>query len=202
MAKYKKDKKDKKPFTLRFRSKKAPTQSLSVLKKKWNRGERPFYSSIFSPSKMAAASAEPLPTILARDSRFLRTLLGRYFLIVPNDGEEKRKSATRGDFNVLEVGRCAVVRVSKLLAALRNHKKRQNLRKAYLRLGERINHLVEDMHKKTATICLNRKSKACMAALAHCACFDRTAMKAEQFEQKQVVEVKEEWTSKTCSCCG
>ncbi|KAK9323115.1 hypothetical protein V1517DRAFT_321147, partial [Lipomyces orientalis] len=66
MAKYQKDKKDKKPFTLRFRSKKAPTQSLSVLKKKWN-CERSFYSSIFSSSKMAAA--EPLPTILARDSR-------------------------------------------------------------------------------------------------------------------------------------
>ncbi|KAJ8102685.1 hypothetical protein POJ06DRAFT_245349 [Lipomyces tetrasporus] len=67
------------------------------------------------------------------------------------------------------------------------------------------------MHKKTATILcanydniflpklnfhtcrkLNRKSKACMAALAHCACFDRTAMRAEQFEQTQVVEVKEE----------
>ncbi|KAJ8102686.1 hypothetical protein POJ06DRAFT_245351, partial [Lipomyces tetrasporus] len=66
-----------------------------IRSEKWNRGERPFYLSIFSPSKMAA---EPLPTILARDSRFLRTRLGRYFLIVPNDGEEKRKSATRGDF--------------------------------------------------------------------------------------------------------
>ncbi|KAK9325448.1 hypothetical protein V1517DRAFT_177160 [Lipomyces orientalis] len=55
MAKYQKDKKDKKPFTLRFRSKKAPTHSLWVLKKKWNGGERSFYSSIFSSSKMAAA---------------------------------------------------------------------------------------------------------------------------------------------------
>ncbi|KAK9325505.1 hypothetical protein V1517DRAFT_178695 [Lipomyces orientalis] len=91
MAKYKND---KKPFTLRFRSKKAPTQSLSVLKKKWNLAERSFYSSIFSPSKMAAA--EPLPTVLTRDSRLLRTRLGRYFLIVPNDSEAKTKSATRG----------------------------------------------------------------------------------------------------------
>ncbi|KAJ8100543.1 hypothetical protein POJ06DRAFT_290410 [Lipomyces tetrasporus] len=238
MAKYEKNKEDKKKFALKFRSKKAPIQSLSVLKKKWNCGT--FYSSILSSA---------LPSILARDSRLLRTRLGRYFLIIPSDGEAKTKSATRGDFvlidpgvrtfltcydsneNVVEVGRCAVVRVSKLLhhrrklqsrqAALRNHKKRQNLRKAYLRLGERINHLVEDMHKKTATfLCanydniflpklnfhtcrkLNRKSKACMATLAHCAFFDRTAMKAEQFEQTQVVEVKEEWTSKTCSCCG
>ncbi|KAK9323412.1 hypothetical protein V1517DRAFT_352257 [Lipomyces orientalis] len=191
---------------LRLRSNKAPTQSLS----------RYFYSSIFSSSKMAAA--EPLPTILARDSRLLRTQLGRYFLIVPNDGEEKRKCATRGDFvfidpgvhtfltcydsneNVDEVGRCAVVRVSKLLHHRRKLQSRLAtlLRRVYLRLGERINHLVEDMRKKT----LNRKSKACMATLAHCAFFDRTAMKAEQFEQTQVVEVREEWTSKMCVCAG
>ncbi|KAK9324823.1 hypothetical protein V1517DRAFT_365833 [Lipomyces orientalis] len=164
MAKYQKDKKDKKPFTLRFRSKKAPTQSLSVLKKKWNRGKRSFYPY----------SHQPLPTILASDSRLLRTRLGRYFLIVAKDAEEKRKSATRGDFvfidpgvrifltcydsneNVVEVGRCAVVRVQSRLAALRNYQKRQNLRRADLRLGERINHLVEDMHKKTATfLCAN-----------------------------------------------
>ncbi|KAK9326046.1 hypothetical protein V1517DRAFT_312532, partial [Lipomyces orientalis] len=67
MTKYQKNKKDKKPFTLRFRSKRAPTQSFSVLKKKWNGGERSFYSSIFSSSKIAAA--ELLRTILARDSR-------------------------------------------------------------------------------------------------------------------------------------
>ncbi|ODQ74047.1 hypothetical protein LIPSTDRAFT_116380 [Lipomyces starkeyi NRRL Y-11557] len=36
MTKYKKYQKQ---FTLKFGSKKAPTQSLSVLKKKWNRGE-------------------------------------------------------------------------------------------------------------------------------------------------------------------
>ncbi|KAK9357094.1 hypothetical protein V1504DRAFT_465691, partial [Lipomyces starkeyi] len=77
------------------------------------------------------------------------------------------------------------------------------------------------MHKKAATfLCanydsiflpklnfhtcrnLNRKSKACMATLGHCAFFDRTAMKAEQFKPTRAVEVKEEWTSKTCSCSG
>ncbi|KAK9364918.1 putative transposase DNA-binding domain-containing protein [Lipomyces kononenkoae] len=244
MAKYKNT---KKPFTLKFRSKYAPTQNLSVLKKKWNR-KLGFYSSIFSPSNMAAA--EQLPTKLERDSRLLRTLSGKYFLVRPSVAKKDRgRAPTRGSFvfidpgvrtfltcydsdaNVVEVGKDAVVRVSKLLhrrrrlqsrlAALRVHKKRQNLQKAYIRLGERIIHLVEDMHKKAAVfLCanyeavflpklnfhgcrnLNKKSKASMATLRHCAFFDRAVMKAELSEQTQVVEVNEEWTSKTCSSCG
>ncbi|KAK9359191.1 hypothetical protein V1504DRAFT_441502 [Lipomyces starkeyi] len=235
MAKYKKS---NNPFTLKFRSRYAPTQSLIG-----------FYSSVFSPSNMAAA--EQLPTRLERDSRLLRTQSGRYILMTPSRARKDngKGTTTPGDFvfidpgvrtfltcydsneNVVEVGKAAVVRVSKLLhrrrklqsrlAALRDHKKRQNLRWAYIRLGERINHLVEDMHKKAAAfLCanydrvflpklnfhrcqkLNRKSKACMATFGHCAFFDRTAMKAELFERTQVVEVEEKWTSKTCSCCG
>ncbi|KAK9318572.1 hypothetical protein V1522DRAFT_427687 [Lipomyces starkeyi] len=199
MAKYKKD---KKPFTLKFRSKQAPTQSLSVLKKKWNRGDGSFFSSIFSPSKMAAA--ESLPKILTRDSRLLRKRSGRYFLITPNKGKEKRKGATPGAFVFIDLGGCCgevveaaapPAEVTRAMVALRNHIKRQNLRRAYIRLGERIDQLVEDMHKKAATfLCLNydsiflpklnfhtcrklnKKSKACMATLGHCAFFDRTAM--------------------------
>ncbi|KAK9349556.1 hypothetical protein V1523DRAFT_400024, partial [Lipomyces doorenjongii] len=173
MAKYKNS---KKPFTLKFRSKMAQTQSLSVLKKKWN-SKFGFYSSIFSPSNMAAA--EQLPKTLETDSRLLRTRLGHYFLIVPMRAKkDKGNGVTLGNFvfidpgvrtfltgydsneNVVEVGKVAVVRVSKLLhrrrklqsrlAALRDHKKRQNLRRAYIRLGERIDRLVEDMHKKAA----------------------------------------------------
>ncbi|KAK9385329.1 hypothetical protein V1515DRAFT_608766 [Lipomyces mesembrius] len=142
MAKYKKA---RKPFTLLFRSKNAQTQSLIGL-----------FSSIFSPSNMAAA--EQLPKCLETDSRLLRTQLGHYFLVVRSRvKKDKGKGATPGDFvfidpgvrtfltcydsneNVVEVGQAAVVRVSKLLhrrrklqsrlAALRDHKKRQNLRR-------------------------------------------------------------------------
>ncbi|KAK9310870.1 hypothetical protein V1524DRAFT_371998, partial [Lipomyces starkeyi] len=128
MAKYKKT---KNPFTLKFRSKYAPTQSLSVLKKKWNH-KLGFYSSVFSPSNMAAA--EQLPTRLERDSRLLRTQSGRYILMTPSRArKDNGKGTTPGDFvfidpgvrtfltcydsneNVVEVGKAAVVRVSKLL---------------------------------------------------------------------------------------
>ncbi|KAK9365794.1 hypothetical protein V1509DRAFT_631809, partial [Lipomyces kononenkoae] len=157
MAKYKETKRQ---FTLKARSKYAPTQSLSVLKKKWNH-KMGFYSSIFSPSNMSAA--EQLPTKLERDSRLLRTHSGKYFLMSPSPArKDDGKGKTTGDFvfidpgvrtfltcydsneNVVEVGKDAVVRVSKLLhrrrklqsrlAVLRDHKKRQNLRRAYIRL--------------------------------------------------------------------
>ncbi|KAK9318661.1 hypothetical protein V1524DRAFT_444535 [Lipomyces starkeyi] len=155
-------------------------------KKKWNRGERSFYSHSLLAVKDGCGRA----TTKYFNARFkaLEEAVGRYFLITSNKGKEKRKNATRGDFvfidpgvrtfltcydlneNVVEVGSGAVVRVSKAtrLAALRNHKRRQNLQRAYIRL-------VEDMHKKAATFL--------------CANYD-------------MVEVKEERTSKSCSCCG
>lgn len=244
MAKYRKD---GKPFSLKFRSKRAPTQSLSVLKKKWNRGERSFYHTIFSPSKLK--SAEPLPEKLTRDCRLVRTRLGEYFLMMPNKGTGKHRGESQDDFvfidpgvrtfltcydsqeRVVEIGRNAVVRIGKLLhhrrklqtklANERGHKRRQNLRRAYLRLGARTTHLVEDMHKKAALfLCqnyshvflpklnfhgcrgLNRRSKSSMATFAHCAFFDRAVMKAAEFRDCEVREVSEEWTSKTCSGCG
>ncbi|KAK9235453.1 hypothetical protein V1525DRAFT_421332 [Lipomyces kononenkoae] len=94
--------------------------------------------------------------------------------------------------NVVEVGKAAVVRVQSCCTAGESYKVGWQLfattRNA--KLGERINQLVEDMHKKAAMFrcanydrvfllklnfhtCrkLNRKSKACMATLGHCASF-------------------------------
>ncbi|KAK9374653.1 uncharacterized protein V1513DRAFT_445563 [Lipomyces chichibuensis] len=50
------------------------------------------------------AAAESSPKILTRDSRLLRKRSGRYFLITPNKGKEKRKSATPGAFVFIDPG--------------------------------------------------------------------------------------------------
>ena len=75
MAKFKKT---RAPFKLKFKTKKAPVQTLSVLKKYWNKGEKTFYSDIYSFSSMRGA--EPLPEELPRDSRLQKTRNNRLFL--------------------------------------------------------------------------------------------------------------------------
>ncbi|KAK9347514.1 hypothetical protein V1522DRAFT_450169 [Lipomyces starkeyi] len=110
---------------------KGSNTEFSVLKKKWNRGERSFYSHSLLAVKDGCGRA----TTKYFNARFkaLEEAVGRYFLITSNKGKEKRKNATRGDFvfidpgvrtfltcydlneNVVEVGSGAVVRVSKVL---------------------------------------------------------------------------------------
>ena len=235
------------PFKLRFKSKKAPAQTLSVLKKHWNKRTKSFWSKVFSSSKMR--SAEVLPEKLLMDSRLQRTRNNKFYLILPVVGEEivRKMKADKFIFidpgirtfltgydsgqNVVEIGKNAVVRIEKLkrrrrqlqskLAKLRKHKKRQNHRKALHRLDEKIQHIVRDMHKKTASyLCKNyeniflpklnyhqctrptRKTRSSMATIAHCCFHDRLTMKAEQFHSTSVHEVEEDYTSKTCSSCG
>ena len=164
------------PFNSKFNTKKAPVQTISVLKKHWNKGAKSFYGPIFSSSKIRGA--ESLPEEFPGDSRLQRTRNNKYYLIVPMVGEEiARKShaekfifidpgvrtfLTGYDSNqtVVEIGKDAVVRIEKLkrrrpqlqskLAKLRKHKKRQNHRKALHRLDGKISHIVQDMHKKSA----------------------------------------------------
>ncbi|CCE90908.1 RNA-guided endonuclease InsQ/TnpB family protein TDEL_0C00190 [Torulaspora delbrueckii] len=244
MAKFKKT---RVPFKLRFKTKKAPVQTLSVLKKYWNKGKKTFYSDIYS--SFSLRGAEPLPEELPRDSRLQRTRNNKYYLIVPMAGGEIARKPPTEKFifidpgvrtfltgydssqTVVEIGKDAIVRIEKLkrrrrqlqskLAKLRKHKKRQNHRKALHRLDEKISHIVQDLHKKSALfLCksydsiflpklnfhhctkLNRKSRSSMATLAHCSFHDRLTMKAEQFHDASVHEVEEDYTSKTCSTCG
>ena len=166
------------PFKLKFKSEKAKTQSLSVLKKYWN-NKKSFYSDVFSSTKMR--SAEKLPEQLLMDSRLQRTRHNHFYLIVPMVGEEIARDEGREKFifidpgvrtfltgydsgqNVVEIGKNAVVRTEKLkhrrrklqskLAKLKTHKKRQNHRKALHRLDEKISRILSDMHKKSA-LCL------------------------------------------------
>ena len=68
--------KKKKPFQMKFKSRKRDFKdSISVLQKKWNK-TRGFYSNIFSPKHMM--STEELPDKLPTDTKLTKTILGEY----------------------------------------------------------------------------------------------------------------------------
>ena len=90
-----------------------------------------------------------------------------------------------------------------------------------LRLGEKIYNLVIDFHRKSVKwLCmtfknifiprlnfhnfkkLGKKSKAKMASLRHCEFLERLIDKSREYPGCKVVEVTEEYTSKTCGGCG
>ena len=68
---------------MKFKSRKRDLiETISVLKKKWNR-KKGFYSKIYSSNHMA--STEPLPIKLPCDSRLTKTILGEYTIGVTTD---------------------------------------------------------------------------------------------------------------------
>lgn len=110
--------------------------------------------------------------------------------------------------------------ISKRLKLSRSIKK---LKKALIRSGERIRNLVDDCHKKTALwLCKNyntiliprlnfhrfktasttRQTRSQLSVWSHCKFVDRLINKSREFSYCKIVEVTEEFTSKTCSCCG
>lgn len=105
--------------------------------------------------------------------------------------------------------------------ALKIKPKIYKMRLALGRLGTKINNLVDELHKKLSKwLCenykriylpklnfhnfkkLNKKSKAKMASLRHCSFFERLKNKSREYPGCVVQEVKEDFTSKTCSNCG
>jgi IS605 OrfB family transposase len=109
---------------------------------------------------------------------------------------------------------------SKEMCKTINGKIKKRYRKAKLRIGEKITNLVNDMHKKLAKwLCsnytrvyipklnfhnmkkLNKKEKSKLASLKHCNFVDRLKNKSREYNCK-IIEVKEDYTSKTCSNCG
>jgi putative transposase len=102
-----------------------------------------------------------------------------------------------------------------------NHRERYHTKKALLRIFLRIKNLVDDCHKKVATfLCKNyntiyipkldlhsmknisKKVKSKLSVWRHCAFVDRLIQKSREFENCNVVVITEEYTSKTCGCCG
>jgi IS605 OrfB family transposase len=169
-------------FQLKYKSKKDPCQSLSVLGKKWNKGDKSFYKPIFNPK---IKSSETLPKTLNYDSRLLITQTGKYYLCVPEPLVIKRDNqAPQGSMIFIDpgsknfitcydpegkiitwgkrdVGRLARLfhyknKLSSKLSKITNMNKKKRMKKAVLRMNENIRNLVSDLHKKLSKwLCSN-----------------------------------------------
>jgi putative transposase len=69
-------------FKMRFRSRKASQDTITVLAKHWGR-TRGAYAALFRPGVLN--SSEALPTTLPSDSRLTRSRLGHYHLCIPQE---------------------------------------------------------------------------------------------------------------------
>jgi putative transposase len=102
-----------------------------------------------------------------------------------------------------------------------NHFNRVNLSKGLRRISLKIKNLIDDCHKKLSKwLCINyrnilipklsfhsfekmsRKNRCKMAIWSHCAFVDRLVEKSREYSGCDVKIVTEEYTSKTCGCCG
>jgi putative transposase len=123
----------------------------------------------------------------------------------------------------IEWGHNDVAKIGRLLQhkrKLQKYTKIRSFRLAFRRLNEKISNLVDDCHKKFAKyLCsnynyiliprlsfhnfkkLNKVSKNKMIAWKHCSFVDRLIYKSREYNCK-IIEVEEDYTSKTCTCCG
>ena len=224
--------------------------SLSVLGKHWNKKNN-FYSEIFNPQKLKTSEKDKLPDKLLYTSRLKRTSTKKYKLCIPqplkvceNQAREEERIIFLDpgcrDFvvgydpsgKVIVFGRNDIGRIARLLhykrklQSKRAHpdikaRKRNRLRLAQIRIGEKIRNLVTDLHRKLSKwLCenytkiylprlnfhqckkLNKKSKAKLASLRHCEFHNLLQNKTREYQNCTLYEVNESYTSKTCSHCG
>lgn len=237
-------KSQRKFFSIKYKSKKAPCQSLNVLGKHWNH-KRGNYSKIFT-SEMK--SERPLPTVLEHTCRLICfPMLGKYYICIPklltvceNQVDNKTVSIDPGvrtfatcydpDGSIIEFGKGDNALLARLLhynsklqgrMTKMKHAKRVRMKKAYLRMSLRIQDLVDDCHKKLSKwLCSNynvivipkldfsefkkisKKNRRKLLVWKHCSFVDRLVDKSREFSKCKVIVANEEFTSKTCGCCG
>lgn len=116
-----------------------------------------------------------------------------------------------------------IYKIKKNITFQRNYRRRKirNLRKVALRIHQRKRNLADDIHRKASVLLTskynyilipvlnfhnfkktNRRVKANLANMKHCLFVQRLKNKARHFENTEVIEVNEEFTTKTCSSCG
>ncbi len=238
----------KKPFKLSFKTRKGP-DSIALRSKFWNKA-KDFFSPIFSVSKMR--TSEPLPKKIYYDGRLVKTALGKYFFVFPqpleqvylNEDEDTAKQAifidpgvknfiTGFDPNLIMWGKRDMAHIARILFYSRklqsridkckDKRKKKRMRKAFLRMNDRIYNLTDDLHKKLVLWLvthydeiyisrlnfhnfkkLNKREKKTfvMACYRHCGFLKRLKDKTREFSRTKMFEVFEDYTSKTCTNCG
>lgn len=233
-------------FNIKFKSRN-DTDSIQVLSKYWNT-TRGMYSGVFT-SRMKCERA--LPKKLNHTCRLIRTKTNKYYLCIPRLIKNKSKNTQNNINSkvisldpgvrtfqtgydpkglIVNIGEEDVNKLLRLahyknklqgrIATLPSVKSKR-IKKAFVMLSERIQNLVNELHKKTSIwLCKNynqivvsrlnfhsfkrmsKKNRAKMAILSHCRFVDRLINKSREFTNCQVIVVTEEYTSKTCSCCG
>lgn len=78
-------------FELKFRSRKASQESISIHSKHWSH-RRGAFADLFGPKWSRISASEPLPEELEYDSRLIRTRLGEYYLCIPTPLEPRGES--------------------------------------------------------------------------------------------------------------
>ena len=163
-------------FEMKFKSKKAPSDSIAILSKHYKS------KGIFFPSfwgKAPIKAREELPDKPEYDSRIVRTRLGHFYFCIPtpiviNSNTHKhniialdpgiRTFCTGYDpaGRALEWGRGDIGRIYRLCYAYDKlqskwsqagvrHSKRYRYKKAGLKIHRRIRNLVDDLHKKLSS---------------------------------------------------
>jgi putative transposase len=170
----------KKTFTVRFKSRKAPTQSLVIHSKHWKDGR--MYPKSFGAEPLRAT--EPIPASLGYDSRLIRTRLGEFYLCIPMPLQVRRENQaplwTGEEDGVValdpgvrtfmtgytstgvgfEWGKADIGRIYRLCYAYDKlqgkvsketvKKKRYRMRRALMRIAKKTRDLVDDCHRKFA----------------------------------------------------
>lgn len=241
-----------KPYDLKYRTRKNPSETIVIHNKNYKR-QGVFYPTIFGNKPIK--SAEPLPETLNYDSRLQKTRLGDFYLCIlsplemrSDNGESKgiisldpgvRTFMTGYDHSgsCYEWGKNDMDRVTrlavmsdKLISSSKDkritHRKRYGLKKAYLRINQKIRRLVNDLHEKltrwlvdnykvviipefnTSSIIkrgdrkIRNKTARSMVTWSHYSFRQKLLSKSRETPWCKIIFTTEEYTSKTCGCCG
>lgn len=235
-------------FKMKFRSKKDKSQSIQLVAQNLNlkRGMFGFIKDAIPPHER--------PTKFIYDCRLIMTRLGQFYLCIPIALENRQENKLSADRVValdpgvrtfqtcfddsglmIEVGAGDIGRINKLClhyddlqsrCTQVNHKRRYRMRKAGLRIQQKIRNLVDEVHKKLVKWLLDNysvillpqfetsrmikhvnrkisnKTARSMMTWSHFRFRQRLLFKVKEYPLHRVVIVTEEYTSKTCGRCG
>lgn len=225
-----------------FRSRKAPSQSIFVIRDSMGR------DSVFKRHLGKMQFSEELPDI-RHDCRLVYEY-GKWYVIVPVDIEPCEAKAKQGVCSVdpgvrtfltcyckdgvVELGRGAWERILSVCRSMDRLKsrmskakarKKQNMRRAFMRLMFRLKCLKDEMQWKCATFLaksfglvvippfsakemssrakrrIRSKTVRSMLSLGHSEFRERLRLQCEKYGSR-MIEVSEAYTSKTCPVCG